>query len=161
MVLSASVAALSADHSNPPCAAASAESLSALRPTRTGSGISRSPFLSGNPPSLRIAMTERIRCWLVPSRPVAPSIAMRSVLVAMVDRSLLLGGPMQFGGMPRDGSLAALEHSDGFAQFGNRLSRARRLDNGHIGGIPDLHPVVLQIHQLRRTRRNHLEAFGN
>ena len=68
---------------SPPCAAASAASLSGLRPSSTGSGMRRSPLRSGNPPSLRIASTERIRCWLVPRRPVTPSIATRSVLVAM------------------------------------------------------------------------------
>jgi hypothetical protein len=83
IVLSASVAAVSADQFSPPCAAANADNFSGLRPSSTGSGISRSPLRSGNPPSSRIARTERIKCWLVPRRPVTPFIAMRSVLVAM------------------------------------------------------------------------------
>ena len=57
-------------------------------PTRMGSGTSRSPPRSCNPPSLRIASNERIRCWLVPRRPVTPSIATRSVRLAMCDLRL-------------------------------------------------------------------------
>src|SRR5215472_15656153 len=68
---------------SPPLAAASAASFPALRPSSTGSGISRSPLLSGNPPSVRIS-SNAFRCCVVPSRPVAPSITTPIVFVAIV-----------------------------------------------------------------------------
>src|SRR5438128_1934526 len=104
--------------------------------------MSRSPSRSGSPPSLRIAKTERIRCWLAPRRPVTPSIAMRSVLVAMIVWDLLLGGAVQFGRATGHRALAALEHSGRFAQFGDRLPRARRFQHGHVGRIAERDAVV-------------------
>src|SRR3954463_4589409 len=160
-VLSASVTARSADHLRPPCATERAASFSGLRPSSTASGTSRSPFLSKSPPSLRMASTELMRCWFVPRRPVTPSIATRSVLVAMIARNVFLGGTMQLGRPPCHGAPAALEHRDRLPQLGDRLTRARRLQHGHVGRIADLDPVVRKIHQLRRPGRYHLEAFGN
>src|SRR5262249_17286883 len=55
-----------------PCALASAASFSELRPTRMGSGMTRSPFLSATPPWARIAAIDGIRCWFMPMRPVTP-----------------------------------------------------------------------------------------
>src|SRR5436190_12678422 len=57
----------------PPLLSASAASLSRLRPSSRGSGIRRSPFLSDRPPSRRMSSSAR-KCWVVPRRPVAPSM---------------------------------------------------------------------------------------
>src|SRR5204863_5278268 len=57
----------------PPLLSASAASLSRLRPSSSGSGIRRSPFLSDRPPSRRMSSSAR-KCWVVPRRPVAPSM---------------------------------------------------------------------------------------
>ena len=62
---------------------ASAATFSALRPTRIGSGITRSPFGSATPPCSRMARIERTRCWLSPMRPVTPYMTMPSLRVAM------------------------------------------------------------------------------
>src|SRR5260221_4936709 len=72
-----------------PCSAASFFSFSALRPTRIGSGITRGPSPSRPPPSLRIAMTERARCWFVPMRPVTPFMMTPSLCSAMATYSKL------------------------------------------------------------------------
>src|SRR6267378_2519417 len=55
-----------------PYSRAIAATRSGLRPTRIGSGITRSPFCSATPPSRRIATIERTRCWLSPMRPMMP-----------------------------------------------------------------------------------------
>src|SRR5712691_6192039 len=55
-----------------PWSIASFFNFSALRPTRIGSGITRVPSARRTPPSLRMAMTERARCWFIPMRPVTP-----------------------------------------------------------------------------------------
>src|SRR5688500_13514474 len=65
-----------------PYCLASAAIFSALRPTRIGSGITRSPFGNATPPWLRMAMIERTRCWFSPMRPVTPFMMMPSVRVA-------------------------------------------------------------------------------
>ena len=65
-----------------PYCRASAATFSALRPTRIGSGITRSPFGSATPPCSRIATIERTRCWLSPMRPVTPYIMMPSLRIA-------------------------------------------------------------------------------
>ena len=65
-----------------PYCLASAAIFSALRPTRIGSGITRSPFGSATPPCSRIARIERTRCWFSPMRPVTPFMMMPSVRVA-------------------------------------------------------------------------------
>ena len=57
-----------------PCAAASARSLRSSRPTSIGSGHSSCPGPTATPPCSRIARIERMRCWLVPMRPVTPFI---------------------------------------------------------------------------------------
>jgi len=80
---SASAAARSVVHRSRPCRRASTSVFSALRPTRIGSGITRSPFLSCTPPSLRIARIERMRCWFVPIRPVTPCMMMPRRRVAI------------------------------------------------------------------------------
>ena len=54
-----------------PLAVASILSRSAFRPTRIGSGRTRSPSASRRPPSARIARSAR-RCWPVARPPVAP-----------------------------------------------------------------------------------------
>src|SRR3954454_16954479 len=59
-----------------PFAFASCASFASLRPTRIGSGITRSPLRSGTPPWARIATIERIRCWFIPMRPVTPFMMM-------------------------------------------------------------------------------------
>src|SRR5262245_23926199 len=61
-----------------PCAFAKWASLALLRPTRIGSGITRSPFLSARPPCARMARIERIKCWFMPMRPVTPFMMMPS-----------------------------------------------------------------------------------
>src|SRR5262245_42414181 len=66
-----------------PCALASSASLASLRPTRIGSGMTRSPFLSCTPPCARIATIERIRCWFMPMRPVTPFMMMPRRCCAM------------------------------------------------------------------------------
>src|SRR5689334_18750284 len=77
-------------HLSPPFAAASAASFAELRPSRTGWGTRRSPLVSASPPSLRIAISER-RCWVVPRRPVAPSIMMPIVRVVILSMLLPVG----------------------------------------------------------------------
>ncbi len=68
---------------------------------------------------------------------------------------------MQFGQPPRHRALPALEYRDGLAQFGNRLARARGVEHRDVSRITDYDAIVRQIHQPRRTRRDHLEAFGD
>src|ERR1700683_2774162 len=51
-------------------------SLDSLRPTRIGSGMMTSFALTRTPPCLMMASIERIRCWLVPMRPVTPFMMM-------------------------------------------------------------------------------------
>src|SRR2546421_8495509 len=62
-----------------PCACASARSLFSFRPTRIGLGMSTSPSGSETPPCSRIAAIERMRCWLVPMRPVTPFMMIPTV----------------------------------------------------------------------------------
>ena len=81
--LSASAASRSVVKRVRPCALASAASFSSLRPTRIGSGITRSPLASATPPSLRMATIERTRCWFVPMRPVTPFMMMPSRFTAI------------------------------------------------------------------------------
>ena len=57
---------------SPPCRSASAFTLSAVRPTSTGSIVTREPSAIGTPPWARIASIERIRCWFTPMRPLTP-----------------------------------------------------------------------------------------
>ena len=71
-------AARSVVHRSTPCVRASCSTLAAFRPTRIGSGMTRSPFESATPPSSMILSTERTRCWLVPMRPVTPFMMMPS-----------------------------------------------------------------------------------
>ena len=58
----ASAASRSVPTRSMPQALASAWILSALRPIRMGSGITRSPLASATPPCLRMAMIDRIKC---------------------------------------------------------------------------------------------------
>src|ERR1043165_9720160 len=67
-----------------PWALASFCKRSALRPTRIGSGITRSPFFSATPPWSRMAQIERIRCWFMPMRPAPPLMMMPSRCCAMI-----------------------------------------------------------------------------
>ena len=101
---------------------------------------SRSPFLSGSPPSLRIARIERIRCWLVPRRPVTPSIAMRSVLVAMI----LLLSFRRDDAVRRGGRVTVrrpcLNTASGCADLGDRLLRARASMMTMSAGLPTAKP---------------------
>ena len=66
-----------------PWSRARRESLSSFRPTRMGSGKTRSPFDRTTPPCSRIATIERIRCWFVPIRPVTPCMIIPSRFVAI------------------------------------------------------------------------------
>ena len=68
---------------------------------------------------------------------------------------------MQFGRTARHRAPAALEHRNRLAQLRDRLARARCLKHRYVCGVADLDAVVRQIHQLRRTRGDHLEAFGD
>src|ERR1051326_1136781 len=67
---------------SPPLFSASAASFSRLRPSNTGSGIRRSPFLSGSPPSGGRSSSAR-KCCVVPKRPVAPSMTTPILRVAI------------------------------------------------------------------------------
>src|SRR4029077_20406167 len=67
-----------------PFACAKGSSVAALRPTRMGSGITRSPFRSLTPPCARIATIDRIRCWFIPMRPVTPFMMMPRRCCAML-----------------------------------------------------------------------------
>src|SRR5581483_10594418 len=76
--LSASAASRSVVTRVMPLALASWLSFSLLRPTRMGSGMTRSPFESVTPPWARMATIERATCWFVPMRPVTPFMTMPS-----------------------------------------------------------------------------------
>src|SRR5688572_33183834 len=58
-------------------------SLSVLRPTRMGSGMVVSLGESATPPCLMMATMDRMRCWLVPMRPVTPFMMMPILCVFM------------------------------------------------------------------------------
>src|SRR6266545_672418 len=83
-----------------PCAFASCSTLAALRPTRIGSGMTRSPFLSATPPCARIATIERIRCWFIPMRPVTPFMMMpsRCCAIAITPFPALVGWAKSLAG---------------------------------------------------------------
>src|SRR6476659_10089347 len=66
-----------------PCASARPRSLFSLRPVRIGSGIRRRSSETRTPPCFMMARTERIRCWLVPMRPVTPLRMMPILRVSM------------------------------------------------------------------------------
>ncbi len=68
-LLFASAALRSVDVRVRPCVCAISANFSALRPTRIGSGITRSPFGKVTPPWSRMAQIERTRCWLYPIAP--------------------------------------------------------------------------------------------
>src|SRR2546423_11646476 len=82
----------------PPLLSASAASLSRLRPSSRGSGIRRSPFLSDRPPSRRVSSSAR-KCWVVPRRPVAPSMT-TPILRSAIGLPLDFSPQRQRGGNP-------------------------------------------------------------
>src|ERR1700694_3004188 len=110
-----------------PCSAASFFSFSALRPTRIGSGITRVPSASRTPPSLRIAITERARCWFVPMRPVTPFMTMPSLCSAIASYPKL--------------SLPVLPDANDLHRVGS-ASLADRLADGEHDEVPLLHHAV-------------------
>src|SRR6266568_9049565 len=110
-----------------PCSTASFFSFSALRPTRIGSGITRVPSPSRTPPSLRIAMTERVRCWFVPMRPVTPFMMTPSLCSAMAAYSKL--------------SLPVLPDANDLHRVGS-AGLADRLTDGEHDEVPLLHHAV-------------------
>src|SRR6266705_4383762 len=110
-----------------PCSAASFFSFSGLRPTRIGSGITRVPSASRTPPSLRIAMTERARCWFVPIRPVTPFMMTPSLC------SVIASCPQL--------SLPVLANTDDLHRVGS-ASLADRLADGEHDEVPLLHHAV-------------------
>src|SRR6266851_1482346 len=110
-----------------PCSAASFFSFSALRPTRIGSGITRVPSASSTPPSLRMAMTERARCWFVPMRPVTPFMMTPSLCSAMATYSKL--------------SLPVLPDANDLHRVGS-AGLADRLTDGEHDEVPLLHHAV-------------------
>src|SRR6185503_9561184 len=63
-------------HRSTPYFLASSSTFAALRPTRIGSGIRRSPLARDKPPCLRISRMDRTRCWFIPMRPVTPCMMM-------------------------------------------------------------------------------------
>src|SRR6266852_7790707 len=122
-----SASSRSVDQRSTPCSAASFFSFSALRPTRIGSGITRVPSPSRTPPSLRIAMTERARCWFVPMRPVTPFMMTPSLCSAMAS-------------YPKS-SLPMLSDANDLHRVGSpRL--ADRLADGEHDEVPLLHHAV-------------------
>src|SRR5258708_2445855 len=84
-----------------PLAAARAESLPALRPTRIGSGITRLPSASATPPWARIAPIERTRCWFVPILPVTPFMMTPSRTVSTSILLRMFRGCEGAGGLER------------------------------------------------------------
>src|SRR6267378_1015357 len=98
-----------------------------LRPTRIGSGITRVPSASSTPPSLRMAMTERARCWFVPMRPVTPFMMTPSLCSAMASYPKL--------------SLLLLPDADDLHRVGS-TSLADRLADGEHDEVPLLHHAV-------------------
>ncbi len=75
-----------------PCSFARCSTFAALRPTRMGSGINRSPFGSGIPFSARMARMERIRCWFIPILPVTPCMMipiLRSIQIFLSVKSVV------------------------------------------------------------------------
>src|SRR6266851_1338231 len=110
-----------------PCSAASFFSFSALRPTRMGSGITCVPSASRTPPSLRMAMTERARCWFVPMRPVTPFMMTPSLCSAMAS-------------YPKS-SLPMLSDANDLHRVGS-ASLADRLADGEYDEVPLLHHAV-------------------
>src|SRR5438876_1911674 len=110
-----------------PCSAASLASLPGLRPTRIGSGITRVPSASSTPPSLRMAMTERARCWFVPMRPVTPFMMTPSLCSAMASDPKL--------------SLPVLPDANDLHRVGS-ASLADRLADGEHDEVPLLHHAV-------------------
>src|SRR6266705_3706221 len=110
-----------------PCSAASFFSFSGLRPTRIGSGITRVPSASRTPPSSRIAMTERAKCWFVPIRPVTPFMMMPSLCSGMASHLKL--------------SLPVLPDADDLHRVGT-ASLADRLADGEHDEVPLLHHAV-------------------
>src|SRR5438132_14253639 len=110
-----------------PCSAASFLSFPALRPTRIGSGITRVPSASSTPPSLRMAMTERARCWFVPMRPVTPFMMTPSLCSAMASYQKL--------------SLPVLPDANDLHRVGS-ASLADRLADGEHDEVPLLHHAV-------------------
>src|SRR3979490_644956 len=110
-----------------PCSAASFLSFPALRPTRIGSGITRVPSASSTPPSLRMAMTERARCWFVPMRPVTPFMMTPSLCSAMASYPKL--------------SLPVFPDANDLHRVGS-ASLADRLADGEHDEVPLLHPPV-------------------
>src|ERR1700761_6792858 len=77
--------------------AQSSLSLDSLRPTRTGSGMIVSSALTRTPPCLMIASIERMRCWLVPMRPVTPFMMMPT-LCSFIGRVMELLTMISHGG---------------------------------------------------------------
>src|SRR5437660_6858997 len=125
-----------------PFAFASSSSLALLRPTRIGSGITRSPFLRTRPPCARIAMIERIKCWFMPMRPVTPFIMMPRRCCAMrrdlSNRAFRLFHPQQPINPPRI-------FPERFVRLHFERARMRQLDAKIVR-----HP--------RRSRREHDDA---
>src|SRR6266702_79451 len=110
-----------------PWSIASFLSFSALRPTRIGSGITRVPSASCTPPSWRMAITERARCWFMPMRPVTPFMMTPSLC------SLIASCPQL--------SLPMLAHADDLHRVGS-ASLADRLADGEHDEVPLLHHAV-------------------
>src|SRR6266705_2271280 len=110
-----------------PCSAASFSSFSGLRPTRIGSGITRVPSASRTPPSSRLAMTERAKCWFVPIRPVTPFMMTPSLCSGMVAHPRL--------------SLPVLPDADDLHRVGP-ASLADRLADGEHDEVPLLNHAV-------------------
>src|SRR6266853_2534396 len=110
-----------------PCSAASFFNFSGLRPTRIGSGITRVPSASRTPPSLRIAMTERAKCWFVPIRPVTPFMMTPSLCSGMTSLPKL--------------SLPVLPDADDLHRVGP-AGLADRLADGEHDEVPLLHDAV-------------------
>src|SRR3954454_1866245 len=77
--------------------AASARSLASLRPTRMGSGMITSSSEILTPPCLMMATIERMRCWLVPMRPVTPFM-MIPILCSRILPPVIVSGTL--GGFP-------------------------------------------------------------
>src|SRR5438132_7383604 len=119
----------SVDQRVTPLARARSLSLSALRPTRIGSGITRRPSARRTPPSARMAQIERMRCWLVPIRPVTPFMMIPSRIVSTVVLLRIGFGCSAGSRRGRQGVAERLERRP----VGLRCrSEARRLERGNI-----------------------------
>src|SRR6185295_10270067 len=106
-----SAALRSVEKRSMPCASASASTFSGLRPSRIGSGMTRSPFLRATPPCLRIATIERMRCWFMPMRPVTPFMTMPRRCWAMLVESFVASGMLRHVGRVGKGAEGAVPTS--------------------------------------------------